>query len=162
MEWIPGALYFIQDAFFDKVQDPFLMRNYKESKRPHYFAVKDKKTGLYWMIPCSSKVEKYERIIEKRCQRNMRTDILKIVVIQDKKMALILQDMFPVSEAYIEKPYIRGGQIMRVADRKVFDDIQRAANRVIGLIRRNVWLAKTQPDALKIEKLMMEEIQKSQ
>ena len=68
--------------------------------------------------------------------------------------------MFPVSEVYIEKPYIRGGQIMRVADRKVFDDIQRAANRVIGLIRRNVWLAKTQPDALKIEKLMLEEIQK--
>lgn len=57
MELLPGHVYFIKDAFFEFVRDPYLMRNYPTTMRPHYYAIKDGRTGLYWMIPCSSKVE---------------------------------------------------------------------------------------------------------
>ena len=49
MEYIPGHVYFVKDEFFDLVQDPYLMKNYPETKRPHYYAIQDRKTGLFWV-----------------------------------------------------------------------------------------------------------------
>lgn len=66
MEILTGNLYFVSDDFFAKIQDPYLKINYEDTKRPHYFAVKDNKTGLYWLVPCSSKIEKFERLIQKK------------------------------------------------------------------------------------------------
>lgn len=40
MELLPGHVYFIKDAFFEFVQDPYLMRNYPTTMRPHYYALK--------------------------------------------------------------------------------------------------------------------------
>lgn len=60
------------------------MRNYPTTMRPHYYAIKDGRTGLYWMIPCSSKVEKYERIIAKRQRNGRETVSLKITQIAGK------------------------------------------------------------------------------
>lgn len=37
-----------------------------EGNRPHYYCFEDTNTGIYWMIPLSSRVEKYRRIVEKR------------------------------------------------------------------------------------------------
>lgn len=68
MEILPGSLYFISDAFFQRVQDPYLKINYENTKRPHYFAFHDSSTGLYWLVPCSSKVEKFEQIIQKKAE----------------------------------------------------------------------------------------------
>lgn len=34
MEYIPGHVYFVKDEFFDLVQDPYLMKNYPETKPP--------------------------------------------------------------------------------------------------------------------------------
>mgnify|MGYP000382426627 CR=1 FL=1 len=47
MELLKGNLYFITDEFFERVGDPYLKINYETSMRPHYFAVRDKKTALY-------------------------------------------------------------------------------------------------------------------
>ena len=58
MELLKGNLYFITDEFFERVGDPYLKINYETSMRPHYFAVRDKKTALYWMVPCSTRIEK--------------------------------------------------------------------------------------------------------
>lgn len=51
MDILSGNLYFISNAFFEKVNDPFLKINYQETKRPHYFALYDEKTKLFWMVP---------------------------------------------------------------------------------------------------------------
>ena len=58
MEIVTGSLYFVSDEFFAKIQDPYLKVNYEDTKRPHYFAFRDCQTGLYWLVPCSSKIEK--------------------------------------------------------------------------------------------------------
>lgn len=46
MKILTGSLYFVSDDFFAKIQDPYLKINYKNTKRPHYFAFKDDKTEL--------------------------------------------------------------------------------------------------------------------
>lgn len=62
MEIRQGYSYHIKDEFFDKVQDKYLMRNKENGNyRPHFYAIQDKKNqSLYWMIPISSRVEKYK------------------------------------------------------------------------------------------------------
>lgn len=79
MEVLSGNLYFVSDDFFKKVKDPYLKINYEKTKRPHYFAFHDNKTGLYWLVPCSSKVEKFERLIQYKQEKHKPTDTIKIV-----------------------------------------------------------------------------------
>lgn len=74
-----GHLYFVFDDFFAKVKDPFLKINYENTKRPHYFAFHDVSTDLFWLVPCSSRVEKFERIIEYKQSRHKPVDTIKIV-----------------------------------------------------------------------------------
>ena len=159
MELLPGHVYFIKDAFFEFVQDPYLMRNYPTTMRPHYYAIKDGRTGLYWMIPCSSKVEKYERIIAKRQRNGRETVSLKITQIAGKKAALLLQDMFPVSASFVEEPYFRGGQAVQIANPNERLEIDRAARRVIRMLRQGTQFTRFQPDALRIEQLMLESLE---
>ena len=58
MEILTGNFYFVSDSFFDKIKDPFLKMNYETTKRPHYFALKDKYTNLLWLVPCSTRIKK--------------------------------------------------------------------------------------------------------
>ena len=158
VEIISGQLYFVSDDFFTKIDDPYLKINLGETKRPHYFAVQDPVTALFWFVPCSSRVEKYEGIIHSRERRGKPTDGIRIVSIQDKKAVLLFQDMFPIATHYIEAPYIRGGQIVRIADPKVIQDLEKNAKKVIALLRHGIKFTPTQPNALRIESLMLEEI----
>lgn len=104
-----GELYFIKDEFFQRVNDPFLKCNYETTKRPHYYTFQDHETKLYWMVPCSSKVQKFENIIQTKVARGKPVDGIAIVKIQGKKSVLLFQDMFPVRQKYIEGAYIRQG-----------------------------------------------------
>ena len=55
-----GGMYFIKDEFFELMNDPYLKSN-KHCKRPHYYCLQDQEDGIYWMIPLSSRVEKYRK-----------------------------------------------------------------------------------------------------
>ncbi len=158
MKIVTGNFYFVSDSFFEKVSDVNLKINYETTKRPHYFALRDKKTSLLWLVPCSTKVEKFEKIIEKRKQYNRPNDTIKIVTIQDRKTVLLLQDMFPITEKYITNQYIRGGQPVRIANTDIVADIERSARRVVILLRQGVHFTPTQPDVLRIEKMMVDEM----
>ena len=54
------GFYIIKDNFFNIFNDPFLKGN-KQGNRPHYYCFEDLKTGIYWIIPMSSKLEKYKK-----------------------------------------------------------------------------------------------------
>lgn len=59
-----GYIYHIKDDFFDVVNDKGLMINHENGKtRPTYFTIRD--NNILWFIPLSSKVQKYQPIIEK-------------------------------------------------------------------------------------------------
>lgn len=62
-----GHFYFISDAYYTDFPDKMLMQN-KEAvcgvphNRPCFYSFYDNSTGLFWMIPISSRVEKYRVI----------------------------------------------------------------------------------------------------
>jgi len=159
MEILTGSLYFVSNDFFTKVQDPYLKMNYENTKRPHYFAFLDEKTGLYWLVPCSSKIEKFERLIQKKKEQHKPTDTIRIVKIFDRKTVLLFQDMFPATVAYIDGQYVRGGQPVRIADPKLIRELEKNARKVINLLHRGVRFTPTQPDVIRIEKIMLAELQ---
>ena len=160
MKIIAGSLYFVSDEFFSKVNDPYLKINYENTKRPHYFAFLDHVTGLYWLVPCSSKVEKFERLIQKKKEQHKPTDTIKIVKIFNRKTVLLFQDMFPATAQYIVGQYIKGGQAVRIANPKLIQELEKNAHKIIRLLHKGVRFTPTQPDVIRIEKLMLEELKK--
>ncbi len=158
MEILTGSLYFVSDDFFAKVQDPYLKINYEHTKRPHYFAFKDSRTDLCWLVPCSSKTEKFECLIQKKKEQHKPTDTIKIVKIFDRKTALLFQDMFPVTAGYIDGQYIKGGQPVRISDPRLIQELEKNARKIIKLLHRGIRFTPTQPDIIRIEKIMLEEL----
>ncbi len=149
------GFYIIADRFFEDFPDRNLKGNKKE-KRPHYFAIRDNKTGLYWFIPMSSKVEKYRALMNKREQAHKPCDILHIAKLDNgKESVFLIQDMFPISEAYIKREYTIAGNHLRVTSENLAKTITKKARRILGMIRRGVKLLPTQPDVLKIEKELL-------
>lgn len=60
-----GYLYHIKDEFFDLVNNNGLMINHENGKgRPTYLTILDGE--FLWFIPISSKVSKYQEIIDKK------------------------------------------------------------------------------------------------
>lgn len=77
--------YIIKDDFFKKFDDPYLKGNKKES-RPHYCCFPDKENDkIFWVIPMSHKIKKYEDIISKRISNNKSCDILHIIEVGGRK-----------------------------------------------------------------------------
>lgn len=59
------GFYIIKDKFYEDMPDPYLKGN-NAGNRTHYYCFEDTSTGIYWMIPLSSRIDKYRRIMEKK------------------------------------------------------------------------------------------------
>ena len=127
MKILTGSLYFVSDAFFAKIQDPYLKLDHESTKRPHYLVVHDGQTGLYWLVPCSSKITKFKSLIQKRKEQHKPTDAIQIVKIFGRETALLFQDMFPVTASYIDSLYIKGSQPVRISDPKRIQSLEKTA-----------------------------------
>ena len=73
-----SGFYIIKDKFFEDMFDPYLKGN-KSENRPHYYCFEDDEAGLYWMIPLSSRIDKYQRIIENK-EKCGNLEILSILL----------------------------------------------------------------------------------
>ena len=150
------GFYIIKDSFFEKMNDPYLKGN-KEGNRPHYYCLEDK-DGLYWMIPLPSRIDKYEKLIDKKEKAGKPCDIVHIVKLDDdRKSAFLIQDMIPVTEEYIEREYTIAGNHMMLTSEHSVKEIERKAKKIMALIKRGVKFMPTQPDINAIIKILKEE-----
>lgn len=132
--------------FFAEVNDPYLKGN-KEQNRPHYYCFEDSENGIYWMIPLSSRIDKYQRIIDKRLAAGKPCDTLYIVELDNnRKNVFLMQDIFPITADYIEREYTIAGNPMMLTSEHVAREIEKRARRVVGLLKRGIKFTPTQPD----------------
>ena len=99
-------LYFIEDSYFEKYKNDTVSQNQKEDDehhRPCYYAFKE--DDIYWMIPISSRIDKYESIYNKAMQKYGMCDALAFVYVKGNKNVALLQNMIPVTEQYIKDIY---------------------------------------------------------
>ena len=110
-----GYIYHIKDEFFDKINDKGLMINHENGhNRPTYFTIKDK--DILWFIPLSSKVSKYQSIVDKKLKKHGDCKSIIISKIANKKSVILLQNAFPALEKYINHPHIVNGKPLKVID----------------------------------------------
>jgi hypothetical protein len=133
--------YFLSDQYYIDFPDPKLMKN-KEAvagklrSRPCFFVFPDKRTpGIYWLVPISSQVEKYNAIAQQKIQRYGRCNTIRFGTVLGREAAFLIQNMCPVIDSYLT-PYIdKNKQPIRIDDRTAAD-ITKNAQEVLGIARR--------------------------
>ena len=150
------GFYIIKDKFFEDMPDLYLKGN-KAGNRPHYYCFEDTSIGIYWMIPLSSRIDKYRRIMEKKEKAGKPCDILHIVKLDDsRESAFLIQDMFPITEEYIEREYTIAGNHLMLTSEHTAREIERKARKVVGMLKRGIKFTPTQPDVMAILKKLKE------
>lgn len=149
-----GYIYHIKDDFFNKVDDSSLMSNHEQgNKRPTYFTIKD--NDILWFIPLSSKIEKYEKIIDSKIQKYGICKTIMIREIMNKKHAILLQNVFPTLEKYIDHIHTVNGKPTKVID-SLKNEILDNFKYMMELKNKGYNLFFTDID--KIKELMLEEL----
>ncbi|MGN1277556.1 MAG: type III toxin-antitoxin system CptIN family toxin [Floccifex sp.] len=144
------GFYIIKEKFFEDMSEPYLKGN-KSENRPHYYCFEDEKTGIYWMIPLSSRVEKYRRIIENKQKAGKPCDILHIIKLDhNRESVFLIQDMFPITEKYIEREYTISGNHLILSSERSASEIEKKARKVMGMLKRGIKFTPTQPDVMAI------------
>lgn len=149
-----GYIYHIKDEFFDKINDEGLMINHENGRaRPTYFTIKDK--DILWFIPLSSKISKYQPIIDKKIRKYGNCKSIMIREIANRKSVILLQNAFPTLEKYIAHPHTINGAPLRVAD-NLKNEILENFNSLLALKKQGINLFFTDID--KIKEKMLEEL----
>lgn len=108
-----GYIYHIKDDFFNKVNDSGLMTNHENGHtRPTYLTIKD--GDILWFIPLSSKIAKYQALINQKIKKYGDCKSIMIREIAGKKTAILLQNAFPTLEKYIDHPHTINGNPIKV------------------------------------------------
>lgn len=131
-----SGLYIIDDQYFSDFPSDRHMWN-KSEARPHYYAIKDD-DGIFWMIPMSTKVEKYREKIQKTEKEHGKGScfMFYIAPIHGQERAILICDMFPVSQQYILRPYTIGGLPYVVKNEAIRKAISTKAKRYLSLVKR--------------------------
>lgn len=154
-----GHFYYLYDQYFDDFPDPYLMTN-KESMdgklhdRPCFYSFKDEKTGLYWMIPFSSQVDKFKKVYQKKIDRYNNCDTIVFGEVLGYEKAFLIQNMCPVLEKYIKNEYYdsKAKIPVRVAE-PLEKEIISKAKKVLALQRKGFKLIF--PNVLYIEEKLL-------
>ncbi|HBI71721.1 MAG TPA: hypothetical protein DDY59_00850 [Lachnospiraceae bacterium] len=154
-----GHFYYIEDQYFIDFPDPMLMRN-KETMagqvhdRPCFYAFEDVATGIYWMIPFSSQVNKYRRYYNNKMQRYHRCDTIAFGHVLGHKKAFLIQNMCPITIQYMKNEYIDSIANVPVRIDGVFEkELITKAKKVLALQRKGTKLIF--PDVLAIEAALL-------
>ena len=112
------------------------------------------------MIPLSSQLDKYRRIIEKKEKAGKPCDIIHIVKLDDNRQsAFLIQNMFPITDEYIEREYTIAGNHLMLTSEHTAKEVEQKAKKVLGMLKRGVKFTPTQPDVIAIlEKLKQEKL----
>ncbi|MDR1246708.1 MAG: hypothetical protein LBK57_06715 [Clostridiales Family XIII bacterium] len=151
----PGYVYHIKNTYFDMAKDDKLMRNHEGGAyRPTYFCLKDEKTGLLWVVPMSTRLEKYNAVIEKDTKQH--GSCLKIFIARygDGRSAFLFQNMFPILPKYIDHIHTVAGIPMAV-NPVVQEEIMKRFKEIRRLYARGVKIVF--PNITRLEKLMLNE-----
>lgn len=103
MEITQGYSYHIKDSFFDLIQDDTLMKNKENNHyRPHFYAVKFENDNFLWMIPISSRVDKYRTIVDAKIKKHKKCNTIVIGRFAGNDNAFLIQNAFPITEKYLD------------------------------------------------------------
>ena len=76
---------------------------------------------------------------------------INIVKLDDsRESAFLIQDMFPITEEYIEREYTIAGNHLMLTSEHIAREIEQKAKKVMGMLKRGIKFTPTQPDVMAI------------
>lgn len=150
------GLYILSDDYFERYGQSEMMSN-KYENCPYYLAIEGA-NGIIWLVPLSSKVEKYRLSIaadEKKYGKG-KCIFHYIARVKGKDSAFLIGDAIPVIEKYLLRPFTVNGSPFVVEDEKDIKAIQSKLSRYLALVRNG--RLKPYADILDIEKSLLKEL----
>lgn len=74
----------------------------------------------------------------------------------NRESAFLIQDMFPITESYIEREYTIAGNHLLLTSEHTAKEIEKKARKVIAMLKRGIKFTSTQPDVMMILKKLRE------
>lgn len=161
---MPDAqLYFLSDQYYLDFPDDKLMKNKDTTdgvlhNRPCFFAFRDSKIReIYWIVPISSRVEKFRQIERKKIQKYGSCNTIRFGTVLGRNTAFLIQNMCPATEQYLT-PYIdKNEQPIRI-DGRIAADVEKNARDVLAMAKRGAKVIF--PDVFKIYHGLEQQFQK--
>ena len=152
-----GKFYFINDEFFNIIDESLLCLNKRDgNKRPCYYCFKDSKSQeIFWFLPISSKVEKYKKIYQEKKQRYGKVDNIVLGYVEGEERAFLIQNMFPTLEKYIIEKYIKQKRDV-IVNKELRIELKRKANKILNLVEKG-YRNLVFPDIIKIKQILENE-----
>lgn len=153
-----GHFYFLNPKYFEDYPNSKLMSNraefdMQEHKRPCFYAFTED-GQIFWLVPISSKVDKFEKVYQEKVKRYGKCDTIDFCYILGRKKAALIQNMCPVTKEYILNEYLDPhDNPVQLCD-KTRKRIISKAKKVLILQRKGIDLIFG--DVLKIEKQLMD------
>lgn len=153
-----GCFYFISPQYFQDFSNTNLMQNKPKSdghehNRPAFMAIKGISKDIYWVVPISSKVDKFTRIYQNKVQKYGKCDTIDFAYVLGQKRAFLIQNMFPITDKYILNRYNDRNSVKVTIDNVSMKRITQKANKVLTLHRKGFNLIYGK--VLEIEKNML-------
>ena len=146
------GFYILKDDFFNDMNDPYLKNN-KNGHRPFYYCVKESSEfkDVYWMIPLSSRVDKYKGIISSKIKNHKPCDGLYVCKLPSgTESVFLIQDIFPVTDEYVDREFTLGSNHLVLPYKDDIESIEEKSKKVIKLIKNGIKLTPTSPDIISI------------
>ena len=145
--------YFLTDDYCEKFKNHGVMSN-KESvgsqvhRRPCFYSIQDPQNeNIFWMIPISSQIDKYNDILQEKLRRYRNYDGLEFGYVQGRRAAFLLQNICPVKDEYVVEEYINESTGSSVS---IPNDLKRRLNakarKIINLYYRGTKIVITDLD----------------
>lgn len=154
-----GTFYFINDQYFIDFPDQYLSKNHEtiNGQRhgiPCFYGLTIGSDNIYWMIPISSQIRKYQNLYSNKIARYGNCDTLVFGNVLGYRKAFLIQNMCPVTAPYIDTQYIDSNSGLPVkVDGVLEQEIIHKANKILALVRKGKKLVF--PDILEIEKKLI-------
>ena len=154
--------YFLTDQYYIDFSDKYLMQN-KETiggithDRPCYYAFKDKNyPDIYWMIPFSSKTNKFHKVYNDKIAKKGKCDTIVFAEVLGHEKAFLIQNMCPVSAKYIKNKYVDSTGPVRLSQHQE-QELQKKASQILALVEKG-YNNLVFPDILKIKNKLIEDL----
>ncbi len=142
-----GSFYFIKDEYYERFSNCGLMGNKGADEkgahgRPCFYCFEA--DGYFWMVPISSKTEKYAALYEEKKKRYKEYDGLRFGYVNGKYRAFLIQNVCPVSKEYIDCQYmIENNTVPVTIHNKLSAEINRIVRKIIRLNKRGIKIVLT-------------------
>ena len=138
---LDAQLYFLSDQYYIDFPDDKLMKNKDviqgvPHSRPCFLAFPDSKNpAIYWLVPISSRYEKYQKIAQAKIEKYGRCNTIRFGTVLGRNAAFLIQNMCPVTEPYLIA-YINKNSEPICLDDRIVADVTKNAREVLAIARR--------------------------